>query len=208
MDRLLLLVAHHEAGHAVAGHVLGWRVRSVSIDEDGGGVTYFEGARVDLALPRRVADRGESNDIEPLLIRALAGPIAQCQAEGLPTPGALDRPMWRHDAEKVQWLSAAATLPDVTLRRARLGAVCLLHDHRHRAEAIARALLSGSGHLTSSEFEAVIAKADAVRHEYQATGLRALTPGEVREAEALVSDFNTRVAAWTKAKRHHHRAAM
>jgi hypothetical protein len=60
-QQLRLIAAHHEAGHAIVAHKLGVTVRSVSIDQDGGGVTKHN----------RIVGN------ERAILISLAGPYAQ-----------------------------------------------------------------------------------------------------------------------------------
>jgi hypothetical protein len=75
--RELDLTFFHEAGHAVAGYLTGRRVHEIAILEDGKnwGMCRYASPRW---TPRVVTERWRRE----VIIRALAGPVAECIREG------------------------------------------------------------------------------------------------------------------------------
>jgi hypothetical protein len=74
-----LVGAYHEAGHAIIGHLLGFKIRRVRINPDGdGGKTSISG----LAAPEQInnLDWKARSLAERIIITTLAGPYAQRRA--------------------------------------------------------------------------------------------------------------------------------
>jgi ATP-dependent Zn protease len=119
--------AYHEAGHAVAYWVLGYKVRLVTIVADE--VTNTRG--------RTEPCDGQEQSIEHALIIACAGPAAQVKSGGL----VHDEDV-RRDYEKVLCLQSKYGLDDVTREACRARARDLVKDHWDEIEALAQRLLT------------------------------------------------------------------
>jgi hypothetical protein len=132
-----VVVAIHEAGHAVAAVQLGLELRSVRIDSDGEGTTY-------------VAAAGERWRED--LVMTYAGDAAVRRAGGLDCSAQDDRDAWR----VISRLGWSALDVAIELGEAKHRAERLVSDHWPAIERVAAALLRHR-HLLPSDVRRLMA---------------------------------------------------
>lgn len=135
------LIAYHEAGHALVAHLLGGRVKQVTIDpdhDDGPARTGDTQVRW-----RRVTD--ERQFAQNVVQVCLAGPVAEMIYSGDPYhPGVI--PEWAADWRDA-WIAAQPLFPDERQRLRYLEEVSIALYHRLRRDDVWNALAAIADHL-------------------------------------------------------------
>ena len=139
--------AWHEAGHALAAHMLGGRVREVTLESDR---TGFE---AHAAVEWRCLS--DSMDARRMAMVALAGPVAEFVFRGedlLDDPGALFA--WRDDWDEAQAQLAKIHESEEEIEQARRAILVELRkrfDEEHGYECLARIADALDAHETLDE---------------------------------------------------------